>query len=231
MLQPDRDDRRNDDDLSEWNFKIDTVRGPKEPEMAVPRRGTVLDTTGQLVTTEKKIEENHIREEVSDRGKKLISKSKEEILESRGSPPATRLSNGIENHEPEPEPHISPQSSVVLESLTPNGDVFLSAEGDSMSGGDSPRLSMESLPETRELEAILARNLITSTTSVESESETELSPLPVTNDREFYEKITDIDDEFSEEGAESDVHAKEMDIRYPEPELYLNEPEPMVRIY
>ena len=201
--------------------------------MVVPRRGTVIDATSQL--NAEKIQENHIGHleeeelaEISDRGKSSISKSKEEILETGDSPPATRLSNGIDDHEPEE--HLSAQSPVVLESLTPNGDVVShSAEGDSDAGRDSPRLSMESLPETRELEEVLARNLITSTTSVDSESETELVPSLVATDREFYEKITDIDDELSEEGEVFEVREKEADFRYSEPELDLREPEPMVR--
>lgn len=219
------DDRRNDDDVSDWNFKIDTVRGPKEADVVAPRRAPVINTTGPL--NAETIQENgKLVAEVSDREKDSISKSKEDILATKNSPPATRLSNGIDSHEPEEE--ISAQSPVVLESLTPNGDVVSHpAEGESDAGGDSPRLSMESLPETRELEEVLARNLIVSTTSVDSESDAELVPSLVTNDREFYEKITDIDDEVSEEGEVFDVREKEADFRYSEPELDLREPEPM----
>lgn len=225
-----RDDQGEGEEDAEWNFAMDTVRAPKEPS-----RKNVLPESSQR--QESAVEQNHIFAEEPGRTSWVPSEDLErrgEVSENTQEKEA-RLSNGVDHLES----HSLSQNLALQNSLLPergsesqqyNGLVPPASSTESRAtnadkmedeGEEMVRESVNSdlLPDTRELDEVLARSSVVSVGSVGSR-ESSGSGGSGGRDKPPSSALTDIDDVMEkEEGGEAEEELKEKDPRYSDLEV------------
>ena len=227
-----RDDQGEGEEDAEWNFAMDTIRAPKEPG-----RKNVLPESSQR--QENTVEQNHISAEEPGRTSWVPSEDLErrgEVSENTQEKKA-RLSNGVEHLEshslsqnsalqnslPERGPESQQYNGLVppasiTESRATNADKVENEEEEMV----RESVNSDSLPDTRELDEVLARSSVVSVGSVGSR-ESSASGGSGGHDKppsSALKQVTDIDDVVEkEEGGEAEEELKEKDPRYSDLEV------------
>lgn len=228
-----RDDQGEGEEDAEWNFAMDTIRAPKEPG----RKNVLPESSQQQEST---VEQNHIFAEEPGRTSWVPSEDLErrDQVTENVQEKETRLSNGVDHLES----HSLSQNSALQNSLLPergsesqqyNGLVppassteSRSTNADKMENEEEEMVresvTSDSLPDTRELDEVLARSSVVSVGSVGSRESSgsggsggrDKPPSSALN------QVTDIDDVMEkEEGGEAEEELKEKDPRYSDLEV------------